>query len=57
MSASRQNAEAEEAAFDLEELAQDGPMVVDSGEWEWLAMERETDPNELIHDPYTGCRG
>jgi hypothetical protein len=49
------NEDAEEAGFDFEDRAGDGPRLLDRGEWELLRMAQETDPNELVHDRYVGC--
>lgn len=48
--------EEEEAAFEFEERAEIPHMNPSKSEWDWLRMDQEVDPNELVHDRYMDFR-
>jgi hypothetical protein len=44
-----------DAAFEAIQFdSRNVPKLIDSGEWEWLRMERDGDPNRDFHDRYLG---
>ena len=52
-----QHREKEEADAAFEEIQLDPrnvPKLIDSGEWQWLLMERDGDSNQDFHDRYLG---